>query len=211
MQTVKNAIFVCYRDNRYLMQATAGDMSLEEAARELFKGYRGLRSLIPHRKDRALEKDIMEYNQLVPFDKTLYKGGIFRANNMLMASFYSSLLGPPFGLLVDYLDNMTLSGSGTMSLSGSILTMTCLLVAFLGLGLGGFVSYTKKRDVKECQIPERILKERKTRGGPSPRVLKTQIGLFQKVLHRHEKWLKEKEAQIKKAKVQVHKITSSLG
>lgn len=68
----------------------------------------------------------------------------------------------------------------------------------------------KKKDLEECQIPERILKERKTKGGPSPDVLKTEIRLFQNVLRRHENWLKEREARIKKAQAEVNKITRSL-
>lgn len=68
----------------------------------------------------------------------------------------------------------------------------------------------KKKDLEECQIPERVLHERKTKGGPSPKELKTEIRLFQKALQRHENWLKEREAKIKKAQAEVHKITRSL-
>jgi argininosuccinate lyase len=68
----------------------------------------------------------------------------------------------------------------------------------------------KEKDVEECQVPERILKERKTKGGPAPEVLKNEIKRFQKVLQRYKDWSKEKVDKIKKAQGEVRKITRSL-
>jgi argininosuccinate lyase len=68
----------------------------------------------------------------------------------------------------------------------------------------------KEKDVEECQIPERILKERKTKGGPSPHVLKGEVKRFQKVLQRHRDWLKKKVDQVEEAQAEVRKIVKSL-
>ncbi len=68
----------------------------------------------------------------------------------------------------------------------------------------------KEKDVEECQVPERILKERKTKGGPAPEVLKNEIKRFQKVLQRYKDWSKKKVDKIKKAQGEVRKITKSL-
>ncbi|NOQ87277.1 MAG: hypothetical protein GQ554_10400, partial [Deltaproteobacteria bacterium] len=53
-------------------------------------------------------------------------------------------------------------------------------------------------------------KEKKTKGGPAPEVLKVEIKRFQKVLQRHKDWSKEKVNKIKKAQAEVKKITRSL-
>jgi len=68
----------------------------------------------------------------------------------------------------------------------------------------------KERDVEVCQVPERILKGRKTRGGPSPDGLKSEIKQFQKVLKQHSNWLKGKLAQIEQAQAEVKKIVNSI-
>ena len=68
----------------------------------------------------------------------------------------------------------------------------------------------KEKDVQGCQIPERILKERKTKGGPSPHVLKGEVKRFQKVLQRHRDWLKRKVDQVEEARSEVRKIIKSL-
>ena len=68
----------------------------------------------------------------------------------------------------------------------------------------------KEKDVQGCQIPERILKERKTKGGPSPHVLKGEVKRFQKVLQRHRDWLKKKVDQVEEARSEVRKIVKSL-
>ncbi|MBW1823810.1 MAG: hypothetical protein JRI87_04485 [Deltaproteobacteria bacterium] len=64
----------------------------------------------------------------------------------------------------------------------------------------------KEKEVLECQIPERVLEGRKTKGGPSPETVKGEIKQFQKVLQQHKEWLKEKVAQVKKAQAEVKKI-----
>jgi argininosuccinate lyase len=64
----------------------------------------------------------------------------------------------------------------------------------------------KEKEVLECQVPERVLKERKAKGGPSPEAVRDEIKQFQKVLQQHKEWLKEKVAQVKKAQAEVKKI-----
>jgi len=64
----------------------------------------------------------------------------------------------------------------------------------------------KEKEVLECQVPERVLKERKAKGGPSPEAVRDEIKQFQKVLQQHKEWLKEKVAQVKKAQAEVRKI-----
>jgi argininosuccinate lyase len=68
----------------------------------------------------------------------------------------------------------------------------------------------KERDVEECQVPERVLKERKTKGGPSPEVLKGEVAGFQKALKLHKEWLKLKVSQVERAQAEVRKIVKSL-
>lgn len=68
----------------------------------------------------------------------------------------------------------------------------------------------KEKDVEQCQIPERVIKERKTKGGPSPEALRGDIKQFQKVLQLHKEWLKEKMAQVSGAQAEVKKIVKSL-
>ena len=64
----------------------------------------------------------------------------------------------------------------------------------------------KEKEVLECQIPERVLKERKAKGGPSPEAVRGEIKQFKKVLQQYKEWLKEKVAQVEKAKAEVKKI-----
>jgi len=68
----------------------------------------------------------------------------------------------------------------------------------------------KEGDFKECQVAEHVLKERKTKGGPSPEAVKGEIKIFQKGLKQHREWVKEKCAQVKKARAEVKKMVKSL-
>jgi hypothetical protein len=68
----------------------------------------------------------------------------------------------------------------------------------------------KEGDFKECQVAEHVLKERKTKGGPSPETVKGEIKIFQKGLKQHREWVKEKCAQVKKAQAEVKKMVKSL-
>jgi len=68
----------------------------------------------------------------------------------------------------------------------------------------------KEADFKKCQVPEHVLNERKTKGGPSPEMVKGEIKIFQKSLRHHRVWVKEKYAQIKKAQAEVSKKVKSL-
>jgi len=68
----------------------------------------------------------------------------------------------------------------------------------------------KERDVEECQVPERILRGRKVKGGPSPDELKSEIKQFQKALKLHREWLKRKVDQVEHAQAEVKKIVKSL-
>jgi len=68
----------------------------------------------------------------------------------------------------------------------------------------------KGRDVEKCQLPSRALKERKTRGGPSPETVKRAMKTFQKTLQRRREWLKKKKAQVEEARSAVQKVIESL-
>ena len=68
----------------------------------------------------------------------------------------------------------------------------------------------KEREVEVCQIPERVLKERRAKGGPSPEGLRGEIKRFQKVLNRHREWLKGKLAEVEQAQTDIKKIVKSL-
>jgi len=68
----------------------------------------------------------------------------------------------------------------------------------------------KEDDVEQCQVPECILKERKTKGGPSPEGLKIEIEQFQKSLNLHKEWLRRKVDQVEQAQAKVRKIVNSL-
>ena len=65
-------------------------------------------------------------------------------------------------------------------------------------------------DVRKCQLPAYVLKERKTKGGPAPEVLKTEIKRFEKALKRHCSWLRQKVSQVEEAQAEVKKIVKSL-
>lgn len=68
----------------------------------------------------------------------------------------------------------------------------------------------KEREVEGCQVPERVLKERKTKGGPSPDAVRGEIKQFQKVLQRHRDWVKGKISQVEQAQAEVRRIVKSL-
>jgi hypothetical protein len=68
----------------------------------------------------------------------------------------------------------------------------------------------KEGDFKECQVAEHVLKERKTKGGPSPETVKGEIKKFQRSLRQHREWVQEKGVQVKKARAEVKKMVKSL-
>jgi len=68
----------------------------------------------------------------------------------------------------------------------------------------------QEEEIEQCQVPACVLRERKTKGGPSPRVLKGEIARFEGAVQRYRDWLKEKIAKVEKARAELRKMVNSL-
>ena len=92
IRQVQKNLILGYRDNDYLRQDLDGTKSLRTAMEELDSNYRGIRGLIPHKKNNSLNQKYRIMGELVKCGYRYEVGGIFAPDNLLTFAIYMFLL-----------------------------------------------------------------------------------------------------------------------
>ncbi len=80
---LRKNLFKEYEGNPVLDDAIEGRQSIEQSVRELGKKNRGIRKILPWRKDEAHNERLKYLDELVPGTKHLQTSGIFNPDNLI--------------------------------------------------------------------------------------------------------------------------------